>query len=168
MSLAGCGNKSGGQPAKSGSAATQPKRGGTLTLSLNYQQQFDPHTVAVSQTSTYGYFYQGLVSTNPRTYEIEGQIAQKWEEPSPTEMVFTIAPNVTWQNRAPANGRALKVEDIIFSYNRAKTNDPRFIYKSALSSIDKMEATGPNTLKLTLKSPNAYQLGNLSVAGLRL
>jgi len=169
MALAGCGSKSGGTQQKGGAnPQNQPKRGGSLVLPLNFQQGFDPHVTTVSQTSTYGYFYQNLVRTNPRTYDVEPEIAQKWETPSPTEMVFTIAPNVAWQNRPPANGRPLKVDDIIFSYNRAKTNDPRFIYKSALASVDKMEATSANTLKLTLKSPNAYQLGNLTVAGLKI
>ncbi|HTE87211.1 MAG TPA: ABC transporter substrate-binding protein [Dehalococcoidia bacterium] len=170
LALAGCGSKSGsGSKQKGGAnAQNQPKRGGNLVLPLNFQQGFDPHIVTVSQTSTYGYFYQNLVRTNPRTYQVEPEIAQKWESPSPTEIVFTIAPNVAWHNKPPANGRPLKVDDIIFSYNRAKTNDPRFIYKSGLASIDKMEATSANTLKLTLKGPNAYQLGNLAIAGLKI
>jgi peptide/nickel transport system substrate-binding protein len=170
LALAGCGSKSTSTTTQkgAGSANAQPKKGGNLVLPLNFQQGFDPHITTVSQTSTYGYFYQNLVRTNPRTYEVEPEIAQKWEIPSPTEMVFTISPGVTWHNKAPANGRPLKVDDIIFSYNRAKTNDPRYVYKSALASIDKMEATSANTLKLTLKSPNAYQLGNLTVAGLKI
>jgi ABC-type transport system substrate-binding protein len=168
LALTGCGSRTPSSSKPASSASAQPKRGGNLVLPINFQQGFDPHTVTVSQTSTYGYFYQNLVRTNPRSYEIEPEIAQKWESPSPTEYVFTISPNVAWHNKPPANGRPLKVDDIIFSYNRAMTNDPRYVYKSGLSSIEKMEATGNNTLRITLKSPNAYQLGNLSIAGLKI
>jgi peptide/nickel transport system substrate-binding protein len=168
IALTGCGSRTSSGKSSPSGASTQPKRGGNLVLPINFQQGFDPHTVTVSQTSTYGYFYQNLVRTNPRTYEVEPEIAQRWETPSPTEFIFTLAPNVAWQNKPPANGRPLRVDDIIFSYRRAMTDDPRYIYKSGLSAIDKMEATGDNTLRLTLKSPNAYQLGNLSIAGLKI
>jgi len=171
LALAGC--SSGTKPATSGGAsaspaAATPKKGGTLSLPINFQQQFDPHTATGSQTSSYGFFYQNLVRVNPRTYDVEPELAQKWESPAPTELVFTLAPNITWQNKPPANGRALKVDDIIFSLNRVKTNDPRFVYKSALNDIDKMEATDDHTLKLTLKTANAYQLGNLAITGLKV
>jgi peptide/nickel transport system substrate-binding protein len=173
LALAGCkAGKGGGAGTNAGSApaagTATPKRGGALSIAINFQQQFDPHTVAVSQTSTYGFFYQNLVRVNPRSYDLEPELAQKWESPSPTELVFTLAPNVTWHNRPPANGRPLKVDDIIYSLNRARTNDPKFIYKSGLSDVDKMEAVDDHTLKLTLKQPNAYQLGNLAIAGLKI
>lgn len=172
LALAGCsGGKGGGSsrtsPAQPGAPAT-PKRGGSLSIAINFQQQFDPHTVAVSQTSTYGFFYQNLVRVNPRTYDIEPEIAQKWETPSPTELVFTIAPKVTWHNKPPANGRPLKIDDIIYSLNRVRTNEPKFVYKSALADVDTMEAVDDHTLKLTLKAPNAYQLGNLTIAGVKI
>jgi peptide/nickel transport system substrate-binding protein len=92
-------------------------------ISLNFQESFDPHTATTASTSSYGYFYQNLVRANPRTYEIEPELAQRWETPSPTGIIFTLAPTITWHNRAPANGRPLKVEDVVFSHNRARTDD---------------------------------------------
>lgn len=158
----------GGASTGSAGAALAPKRGGSLTLSVDFQQKFDPHTASVSQTSGYGMFYQNLVRYNPRTYAVEPELAQKWETPSPTELVFTLHPDVRWHNKPPANGRLLTVDDIVYSFNRVRTNDPRFIYKSALAGVDRLEAVDKQRIRLTLKEPNAYQLGNLAVAGLKI
>src|SRR5205823_3640149 len=57
---------------------------------------------------------------------------------------------------------------IISSYQRIQTNDPRFINKAYLSSVDKMEAVDDHTLKLTLKSPDVTQLSNLSVLSMKI
>jgi peptide/nickel transport system substrate-binding protein len=158
-------NSSGpGHPTES----TAPTRGGSLTLSVDFQQKFDPHTASVSQTSGYGMFYQNLVRYNPKTFDIEPELAQRWESPSPTELVFTLAPEVRWHDKPPANGRALTVDDVVFSFKRMQTDDPRFIYRSSLAGVERIEAVDSRTVRFTFKEPNAYQLGNLAVAGLKI
>jgi peptide/nickel transport system substrate-binding protein len=168
---AGCGSRTGGgSSSKSGAsgAAGKPQRGGTIQLSENFQRGFDPHILQATDTGTFGLFYSTLIRANPTTFEIEPDLAAKWEVPSPTELVFTLAPNIKWQDRAPANGRPLKVDDIIYSYKRIQTSDPKFINKGYLSSVDKMEAVDSSTLKITLKSPDVTQLGNLAVFSMKI
>src|SRR5205814_5922186 len=163
--LAGCSagrkspstGKTGGQ---SGSAT--PKRGGTLTISSNFRLGFDPHIIPTTEVSIEGMFYSTVIRANPMTNELEPDLAAKWETPSPTELVFTLAPNIKWHDKAPANGRPLRVDDIIYSLQRVQSSDPRFINKSYVSGVDKMEAVDDHTLRLTLKRPDVTQLGNLS------
>jgi len=170
LALAGCGGKTAGtaKSGASGAASKTPQRGGTLTLSENFQRGFDPHILQATDTGMFGLFYSMLIRANPTTYEIEPDLAAKWEVPSQTELVFTLAPNIKWQDKAPASGRPLKVDDIISSYKRIQTNDPKFINKAYLSSVDKMEAVNDTTLKLTLKSPDVTQLGNLAVFSMKI
>jgi hypothetical protein len=52
-------------------------------------------------------FYQSLVRRNPTTTDIEPELAQKWEQPAPSEFIFRLAPGVTFHNKAPVHGRAL-------------------------------------------------------------
>jgi peptide/nickel transport system substrate-binding protein len=167
IALAGCGAQT-KKPAASSGAANQPKRGGVLTLSDNFQRGFDPHVLQATDTGSFGMFYSTLIHTNTKTNELEPDLATKWESPSPTELVFTLAPNIKWHDKPPVNGRALTADDIIFSFQRLQTDDPRYINKGYFSSIDKMQAVDKQTLKLTLKSPDVTQLANLSVPSLKI
>jgi peptide/nickel transport system substrate-binding protein len=176
LGLAACGGSSKGgnsKPAAGPAGQTTPKRGGTLTVSEAgisgvFSRGFDPHILQATDTGMFGLFYSTLISQNPKTFELEPALASKWEVPSPTELVFTISPNVKWHDKPPASGRALKVDDIIYSYNRIKTDDPKFINKLYLNNVDKMEAPDDHTLKLTLKQPDVTQLGNLGVFSMKI
>ena len=155
-------------PTASNSKSSTPKRGGSATISFNYKQKFDPHVLPADQTQMMGMFYQTLIRNNPKTYALEPEIAAKWELTSPTELVFTLAPNAKWHDKPPANGRPVKADDIIYSYNRVRTNEPRYINKGYLTNIDQMQAVDDHTLKLTLKQPDVTQLTNLTNSGLRI
>jgi peptide/nickel transport system substrate-binding protein len=170
VAACGGGGKNGSsKPAAPGPGGqTTPKRGGSLTLSENFQRGFDPHVLQATDTGMFGLFYSTLVRANPSTFDLEPDLAAKWEVPSQTELVFTLAPNIKWHDKAPVSGRPLKVDDIIYSFKRLQTNDPKFINKSYLSSVDKMEAVNDQTLKLTLKQPDVTQLSNLAVFSMKI
>ncbi|HTE86720.1 MAG TPA: ABC transporter substrate-binding protein [Dehalococcoidia bacterium] len=166
-SLDGCGvSRSPSSTANGGSAG--PRTGGTLNISFNFTRGFDPHILQASDTSLHGMFYSTLVRANPKTYDVEPDLAAKWETPSQTEMVFTLAPNIRWQDKPPVSGRPLKVDDVIYSYQRLQTNDPKFVNKSYLAGIDKMESVDAKTLKLTLKRPDVTQLGSLTQSSMEI
>ncbi|HTE86610.1 MAG TPA: ABC transporter substrate-binding protein [Dehalococcoidia bacterium] len=149
-------------------ASTTPRRGGTLTIGTNFRLGFDPHVMPTTEVSIEGMFYSTIIRADPKTNELEPDLAAKWEAPSQTEVVFTLAPSIKWHDKPPANGRAFKVDDIIYSLQRVQSSDPRFINKSYISGIDKMEAVDDHTLKLTLKQPDVTQLSNLSVPPLKI
>lgn len=171
VALTACRPKPGaGSSAQRGQAgvSSAPKRGGTLTIGTNFRLGFDPHVMPTTEVSIQGMFYSTLIRANPKSNELEPDLAAKWEARSQTELVFTLAPNIRWHDKPPANGRALKLDDITYSLQRVQSSDPRFINKSYASGIDKMEAVDDHTLKLTLKQPDVTQLGNLAVPPLKI
>jgi peptide/nickel transport system substrate-binding protein len=160
-----CGGETPATTTSQQAAAPQAKRGGTLVRRSNtnaFQGSFDPHVQQGSQTGEMGLFYQTLVRMNPREFTVEPEIAQKWEQTSPTEAVFTLAQNIKFHNKPPANGRLLTAEDVVFSLERIRTNDPRFINRTVLDSIDRIQAVDKSTVRITTKQPDVTTLVNLA------
>jgi peptide/nickel transport system substrate-binding protein len=162
--------------AGAGSAtAKQPKKGGAITYAggsgYAYDTQrrtFDPTIQTQFGAKGYALFYEKLVAYDLRTYDVQPELAQKWEQPSPTEYVFHLQPNVKWQNKPPANGRPLVADDIIWSMERARTDDPKFFSRSYLAAVDKITAPDKATVRITTTKPDVATLQNLSVDNLAI
>ena len=161
--------EAGTQPAAAGQGGQQAKRGGTLSYSGGFAGSYDtwgsgydPMTVLQWGAKSYTLFYQRLLAYNLETYAIEPEIAQKWEQPSQTEYVFHLQPGVKGHNKAPVNGRALTVDDVLYSLERARSDDPRFSSRSLLALVDKIEAPDKATVRITTKSPDAVTLAKLA------
>jgi ABC-type transport system substrate-binding protein len=109
-------------------ATPQAKRGGTLTRRAAgtgvFDVGFDPMVLTAAQVGLHGLFYQSLLRLNARTLQVEQEIGQKWEQPSPTEYVIHLTPGVKWHNKPPVNGRELTADDVVNSYNRARSEQP--------------------------------------------
>jgi peptide/nickel transport system substrate-binding protein len=151
-------------------AALKPKRGGIISYAGgaagSYDTQgrtFDPMIQTQFGAKTYTLFYQRLLAYDLGTYKIQPELAQKWEQPTPSEYVFTLQAGVKWQNKPPVNGRPLTTDDTLYSLERARTNDPRFLSRSLLASVDKIEAPTPATIRITTKGADASTLIKLSV-----
>jgi peptide/nickel transport system substrate-binding protein len=179
--LVGCGDEdeapapagSTGTAAPSGgasptAAATQATvtRGGTIRFPLYGLSSGNPPTIYPYENLTYlaqtisTYHYSRLVrgKTGPDVSpddqtQIEGDIAQGWQQPDGTTYVFTFKPNVRWHDKAPLNGRPATAGDWVQSYQAFLTtsqNAPGWT-----QVIDKVEAPDDKTLKVTLKAPFA-------------
>ncbi len=147
----------------------QPRRGGRITYAGGFAGSydtmgtgFDPATQLQFSVRGFTLFYQRLVAYNLITYATEPEIAQKWEQPSQTEYVFHLQPGVKFQSKPPVNGRPLSAEDVVFSLERARTDNPRFVARSLLSQVDKIEAPDTATVRITTKGPDAGTLTKLS------
>jgi ABC-type transport system substrate-binding protein len=166
LSLLGCRQE--GTPATAPAAGTvQPKRGGAITRSRGnltdaYSGGFDPHVLTGAYGPLMGLFYQNLVKYHNVTLDLSPELAEKWEQPSQTEYLFSLNPAAKWQNKPPANGRALTASDVVFSLNRFRSDDARFINRSLLSSVDKIEAVNTSTVRITTRSPDVTLLMNLA------
>lgn len=161
--------KTAGTATGSSTATGQPKRGGRITFAGGFAGSydtmgtgFDPATQLQFSVRGFTLFYQRLVAYNLETLATEPEIAQKWEQPSTTEYVFHLQPGVKWQNKPPVNGRPLVADDVVFSLERARTDDPRFVARSLLSQVDKIEAPDKATVRITTKGPDAGTLTKLS------
>jgi peptide/nickel transport system substrate-binding protein len=172
VAAGGCGHQSTNTSAKPGeaTASTQkPRSGGTFTHPGGTAGSFDtlgvtfdPHIQGQSAEQSYTLFYERLLGYDPLSFKVEPEIAQKWEQISPTEYRFTLQPGVKWHNKPPVNGRALTTDDILYSLQRVQTNDPKFVNRSLLSFVDKIEAPDASTIRITTKEPNASALFTLS------
>jgi peptide/nickel transport system substrate-binding protein len=169
MGLAAAGCAKAKAPASARPPSAQPRHGGVLIHAGGLagdldtvDGSIDPHTATAPAGKSFRLVYQGLLGYDPDTYEVQPELAQKWEQSSPTEYVFTLQPNVKWQNKPPANGRELSAADIVFSLQRARTPDPRFLSASLLASIDKVEAVDKGTVRITTKAPDVTILDKLS------
>ena len=175
-SAAGCSNsrkQSGGAAPAQG--ASQPKRGGVITYAggsgRSYDveaRSFDPEIQTLFGARGYSLFYDRLLAYNLRTYAVEPDLAQKWEQPSPTEYIFHLQPNVKWQNKPPVNGRPLVADDIVWTLERARTPDPKFFSRSLLTRVDTIAAPDKATVRITTKVPDAATLTKLSVDNLAI
>ena len=153
--------------------AAQPKRGGTLIYAGGAAgsqdvggRTFDPDIQTQFAAKNYILFYDRLLSYDLRSYKVQPDLAQKWEQPSQTEYIFHLQPGVKWQNKPPVNGRPLVADDIVWSLERARSDDPRFFSRSLLTFIDKIEAPDKATVRVTSKGPYASTLTTLSVDNL--
>lgn len=164
----GCGGE--GKPAAT-TATAQPKRGGVLFHQNAHETQgriLDPHRSTRLAAQGFRLMYQGLLSYHPLTYREGPELAEKWEQPSPTEYILTLRPGVKWQNRPPVNGRALTVEDIVWSMERARTNDPAFQNRSLLEGMVKLEAVDQSRIRIATNEPDAAFLFKLAADGLTI
>lgn len=154
--------------ATSAPAVKQPKRGGIVTHaggragSADTQEEpLDPNQLTLTYARTYRLVYQTLVAYDLNTYEVEPELAQRWEQPSPTEYIFSLQPGVKFHNKPPVNGRTLTADDVVYSLNRARTNRPTFTARSLVEGL-KIEAIDKAIVKITVGAPDATLLNKLS------
>jgi peptide/nickel transport system substrate-binding protein len=84
-------------------------------------------------------------------------LATEWgpSEDDPTVWVFRLREGVTFHD-----GAAFDSEDVVFSLNRAMTEDSD--YKELLSSVAEVRAAGPHTVEIETKGANPILPSNLT------
>lgn len=121
----------------------------------------DPKTFnyALSQESPniFGLTFEGLVSENPITGEIEPALAESWKvSDDKLRIVFTLRPNLKW-----SDGQPLTVDDVIFTYNDIYFNekiptDARDVLRIGQSrQLPKVRKVGDRQVEFVTKEPFA-------------
>jgi peptide/nickel transport system substrate-binding protein len=64
--------------------------------------------------------------------------------------IYTIKPNVHWQDKAPLNGRQFVAEDAAFGLQRYGQDNPEFIWRDRFAAVDQFGVPDDLTLHLTL------------------
>jgi peptide/nickel transport system substrate-binding protein len=122
----------------------------------------DPHIEVSIGLTQLARVYTYLGAFDRRDQKFHGMLAEKVEQPSPTEFIFTLRKDVKFQNLAPVNGRRVVAGDVKYSFERfrdlpqAQNND---FFKTI---VDKMEVPDENTFKVTTKLPYAESLAELT------
>ena len=140
-------------------ARAQGKPGGILRVRGYDPPHFDPHqTLNFKTNTTLSFTHSKLVrhkvgaGVTPGSFVIEGDLAERWEEPDETSVVFYLRRGVKWHKKPPVNGRELTAEDVKFTYDRfltEKGNPQRFM----LDSVDRVEVVDRYTVRFRLKEP---------------
>jgi peptide/nickel transport system substrate-binding protein len=151
------------------SVGAQGKRGGILRVRGYDPPHFDPHlTLNFKTNTTLSFAYSKLVRHNvgptvaPGSFTIEPDLAERWEEPDETTMVFHLRRGVRWHNKPPVNGRELTAEDVKFTYDRflsEKGNPLRY----TLEPVDRIEVVDRYAVRFRLKEPFVWLLDMLAV-----
>ncbi len=183
--LAACGggsSKNSGSSTKKGGTPTQvtkpvdttasAKVGGVLkSYSATDITHFD--ALASNSASTVGngtvFAYTRMLRFKSGTYpevadgSVEPEMAESYEV-SPDKLTITmkLRQGQKWDSRAPTNGRALDMDDVLFSYKKfAKTNPAAANFEFArnpAAPVDSVSSPDPRTLVVKLKRPDATSL----------
>jgi peptide/nickel transport system substrate-binding protein len=111
--------------------------------------------------------YDRLISTRlgkdtAREYVLEA--AQSVEQPDPTTIVFRLRPGLTYQDRAPVNGRAVSADDIVKTQTYVRDNPRAENNSFQTTSMQSVEAPDAQTVVFRLKAPNAYAFAQTQLA----
>lgn len=115
----------------------------------------DPHAARDLTTSrALLLLYNGLVDIDPKTVDIIPNVAESWEQPSPTEYIFHIKKGIKFHN-----GDEVKASDVKFSLERAMASPKVKVLVSAIKQVDVVDEY---TVRVESHKPNGSLLYNLS------
>lgn len=148
-------------PATAPTQAPGGQRGGTLRIAYPEPQHFDPFTIGSHVVHRMRSFTNDKLVTFTQGPEVErgqrqleGQIAESWENPDELSWTFKLRPGVMFHDREPVNGRELTVEDVVWSFERGM-EPGAFQYSEFSDLITRVEATDAETLRVELSEPFA-------------
>lgn len=154
-------------------ALKQLPKGARWGGQLVYQQEdepvsLDPHTQEAPAAQAAGKpAYSGLLipwENQPGVQEVQGDLVARWEQPSPTEYVFILEPNVRYHDTPPVRGRRLTAADVAYNLERMKADNPRIRPATLFEPIDTIETPDETTVRVSLRHPFAPFLSNLSLS----
>lgn len=157
--LAACGKRDEAGTA-TGASTIATRRGGTIVWGKPAEATLlDPTTGGVgSSMELFQIVYDPLIAVDGELRLIPG-LAERWEQPSDTEVVFTLRDGVRF-----SNGRALTTDDVVATFERYF--DPRTA--SSLASFiqpgTRVARVDARTVRFTLPAPSSTFLSALASA----
>ena len=147
----------------------QAKRGGVLKRNGNTDGTMDPNQSVGGVSPFLEMVYSRLVTWKPGANrpaaedQLVGDAAESWEySPDRLTINLKLRQNMKFHNIAPVNGRALDVDDVLWSWKRfSETSASRgAIANSANPNAPVLSVTAPDarTLQIKLKEPITYAL----------
>jgi peptide/nickel transport system substrate-binding protein len=149
--------------------AQTPRRGGVLRIADREAPNLDPHLAISFLTHSWAnMIYSQLVryphgpeQKHPADFSIVADVAEKWEQPTPTTIVFTLRKGVRFHNKPPVNGREVTAEDAKYSIERFMA---RSAFRARFEVVQSVDVLERYTLRVTLKEPSAPFLNHLAAA----
>ncbi|HLF79497.1 MAG TPA: ABC transporter substrate-binding protein [Dehalococcoidia bacterium] len=161
--------KASGLLATPSDTSKQAKRGGILRRNVNAEApSLDPHQNFAPVVPFYETVVGRLLGFKPgimgnASEEVDGDLAESWElSPDKTQITFKLRPNTKWHPVAPVNGRAVDVDDFMFTWERFSTvgSQRGGLVNSVNPNAPIVSMTAPDsrTIVAKLKEPLVYAL----------
>ena len=97
----------------------------------------------------YANVFEGLTRIGPDG-SVQPDLAESWQVADDGKSyTFHLRPGVTFHD-----GATFDAQDVVFSLDRARAPDSTTAQKTLFEGIDKVEAIDPQTVRVTLKSPD--------------
>jgi peptide/nickel transport system substrate-binding protein len=149
--------------------AQAPKHGGVLRIADREAPNLDPHlSISFLTQSWANMVYSQLVryphgpeQKHPADFSIVPDLAEKWEQQSPTVLVFTIRKGVKFHNKPPVNGREVTAQDAKYSIERFMA---RSAFRARFDVVQAIDVLDRYRLRVTLKEPYAPFLNHLAAS----
>ena len=151
--------QAGGLPPVCTPEGAEPIHGGTLTMT-----GYDPSTYDTSQFNSWeGAATKSFTHNKLITYNVcdpldssdlspYPELAESWEiSEDGLTVTFHLRQGVKWPNIPPVNGRELVADDVVFSYNRYRSEGSP--HADILGFIESIEAPDNYTVVFNLKRP---------------
>ena len=114
-----------------GKMVTAPEYGGTITSASSYnpttsdswfQHANMPSTAVVQRLAIADWGVDRSVFNLKTMFvpmsHMKGELAESWELPDDTTIIFNIRKGVYWHNKPPMNGRELTADDVVYNWRR--------------------------------------------------
>ncbi len=140
----------------SGDSGGTPKKGGKVTVALESELRVvDPaESSLLVEREVFYNVYDSLFTIDPNL-KIQAGLVTKWDTSDPLNFVFTLRPNVKFQDGTPFDSSIVK-----YNIERSKTM-PTSKRKSELSSVKSVEAKDKLTAVFHLTKPDATLIATL-------
>ena len=141
---------------RAGRAGAQGKPGGTLTFaSAALPPNLEPHMQGLDiWQKRKPLIYENLVWID-QNLEPQPELAERWEQKSPTEYVFSLRRGIKFHN-----GKEMDAEDVKYTYDRVR--DPKVSPgANDLLAIKSIDVVDRQTVRFTLSGPLATFLVNV-------
>ena len=90
---------------------------------------------------------------------MEGSLAEAWEIPEPTQLLFTMRQDAHWHDIPPLNGRVATANDVLFSHTRQIDEG---VNSGAFAGLESHEAIDDFTYSITIDQVNVDFLFGLA------
>ena len=138
--------------ATTAAAAGTPKKGGILKMGLQGDPvALEPHGTSLTATNHVIDHIYGRLVTIDASLSPQPDLAESWDI-SPDGMIYTfkLRKGVKFHN-----GQPFVAGDVKYSFERILDPATKATQTASLTGVDKMEVLDDNTIKITLKKPNA-------------
>ena len=154
-----------------GKQVLKPQYGGTITFaSMNEPTSIDPYIRYAAGVVIEGVNEKlgianwaidrdewGFRTRYFPEFALTGLLAESWEQPDPTTIIFHIRKGVHWHNKAPMNGREVTADDIKYNFERilglgSGFTEPGADVNVVNFNVESIEATDKYTVVFKLKS----------------